>query len=95
MVDAGIKSQIGEKRRAVMDALSENELRYEIELGPRSRFSKANIPYLKQRLAQIEDEEAASERAEDVSMSAKAYRQSWWAIVIAAGALMYSIFGPN
>ena len=94
-MDDGIKSQISEKRCAVMDVLSKNELRYEIDRGPQSRFGAACMPYLKQLLAQIEDEEAASVRAEDVSMSVKAYRQSWWAIAIAAGALMYAIFGPD
>ena len=94
----GIDSQISQRRRDIMDRLTTNELRYEIERGSQSRFSNT-IPYLVQRLAKIEDEERAEERSEDVSIAkdanaiaAKAHRLSKWAILISVLALLASIF---
>lgn len=97
-MNEGIDSQISQQRRDVMDALTKDELRYEIERGGQSRFCNT-IPYLVQRLAKIEDEERAENRREDVriakaanTIAAKAHRLSKWAIFIAVLALLASIF---
>ena len=51
--------QISDKSKAAIDALTKDEIRYEINLGPNSRFQNEKFAYLKSRLAAIEDAENA------------------------------------
>ena len=76
-----------------MDALSKNELRYEVERGSQSRFGAAYSAYLKQRLAQIEDSERSEERSEDVGIARQAIRLSKIAIGLSIVALIASAIG--
>ena len=46
---------ISQESKDVIDALSIDELRYEVELGNRSRFQRENMAYLKVRLRSLEE----------------------------------------
>ena len=56
---------ISEKSKKAIDALSEQELRFEIELGSQSRFQREKYVYLRVRLAEIEN--TPKEAAQDNS----------------------------
>ena len=45
---------VSKKAKSAIDALSEQELRFEIERGRRSRFQRDNYAYLKVKLAELE-----------------------------------------
>lgn len=90
MVDESITSQISEKRLKLVDAMSKDELRYEIERGG-SMSLVGLIPYMKLRLAEIEEGAAAEARAEDVSIAKEANRLSKVAIVLSIVALIVAL----
>lgn len=96
-----IASQIGESKRQVMDALTKDQLRYEISRGTKSVHSRY-IPYLQILLTRKEDAERATERSEDLGIAkdanriaAKAHTLSKWAIFISALAILVSLFRPG
>lgn len=77
MLDAMVSSfdQISQKRRDAMDALTKDELIFEIGLANKSRFSQSQA-YLNYRLAKLEEEERASERKEDSQLAQDAVDMS-------------------
>lgn len=54
---------LSEKSKNVIDLLSEQELKFEVELGAQSRFQREKFAYLKVRLAELENERGKANRA--------------------------------
>jgi len=54
--------EISDKAKATIDSLSKTEIIAEIEKGNRSRFQHEKHDYLKERLAEIEEQEKQEQR---------------------------------
>jgi hypothetical protein len=59
--------EISDKAKATIDSLSKTEIIAEIEKGNRSRFQREKYDYLKERLAEIEEQEKQEQREQKVS----------------------------
>ena len=60
-------TMLSEETKAKIDALTKDELRFEINQKNRSRFQGANFAYIETRLAALEDQEQHSQRAEEIA----------------------------
>lgn len=80
------------KLRAKINSLSEDELQYEIHLGPKSRFQGPKFAYLKTRLDELrsnEEKGARDAQHEAVLDANRIAKRGWW--VQAAIALLGAI----
>ena len=66
---------ISEKSKQVIDSLSEQVLRYEIELGNRSRFQREKYAYLKVRQAELEAIKQNNNRESLMTSNAPSFRE--------------------
>lgn len=89
-----VASQIGVSKRLTMDAMSKDELRFELSKGRESVHSR-HLPYLELLLTRKEDQERATERSEELEVARdaneiaeKAHKLSKWAIVVSVIALV-------
>jgi len=68
--------------RQKIDRLTKDELRYEINLGPKSRFNEESLAYVKTRLQNLEEFEDLTERKEDTAERRRASKISTFFAVL-------------